>query len=159
MQTNILCILDVDSNVFKLFVTPADCSPPGFSDHGILQARILEWIAIPFSRGTSQPRGWTLISCLTGRFSPIWATGKSKQIYTCWYIKGFCAVTKWDVVWECKTDLNVQKSNNAICHINRKKDKNHNILIKKQKISQTTRIRREVSNPQKKKKKLQKTYS
>ena len=35
---------------------PTDCSPPGFSVHGILQARILEWIAIPFSRGTSQPR-------------------------------------------------------------------------------------------------------
>ena len=35
---------------------PMDCSPPGFSVHGILQARILEWIAIPFSRGTSQPR-------------------------------------------------------------------------------------------------------
>ena len=117
---------------------------------------MLEWIPIPFSRGTSQPRDWTLISCLTGRFSTIWATGKSKQIYTYWYIKGFCAVTKWDVFWECKTDLNIQKSNNAICHINRKKDKNHSILIKKQKISQTTRIRREVSNPQKKKKKIYK---
>ena len=33
-----------------------DCSPPGFSVHGILQARVLEWIAILFSRGTSQPR-------------------------------------------------------------------------------------------------------
>ena len=35
---------------------PSDCSLPGFSVHGIVQARILEWIAIPFSRGTSQPR-------------------------------------------------------------------------------------------------------
>ena len=35
---------------------PRDCSPPGFSVHGILQARILEWVAIPFSRGSSQPR-------------------------------------------------------------------------------------------------------
>ena len=56
---------------------PTDCSPPGFSVHGILQARILEWIAIPFSRGTSQPRDWTLVSCLTGRFFTIWASGKS----------------------------------------------------------------------------------
>ena len=54
-----------------------DCTPPGFSVHGILQARVLEWIAIPFSRGTSQPRDWTLVSCLTGRFFTIWATGKS----------------------------------------------------------------------------------
>ena len=35
---------------------PMDCSSPGSSVHGILQARILEWIAIPFSRGSSQPR-------------------------------------------------------------------------------------------------------
>ena len=35
---------------------PMDCSPPGSSAHGILQARILEWVAIPFSRGSSQPR-------------------------------------------------------------------------------------------------------
>ena len=36
---------------------PVDCSLPGSSVHGILQARILEWAAIPFSRGSSQPRG------------------------------------------------------------------------------------------------------
>ena len=42
-----------------------DCSPPGPSVHGILQARILEWIAIPFSRGSSQPRDW--VSCIVGR--------------------------------------------------------------------------------------------
>jgi len=53
---------------------PTDCSPPGFSVHGILQARILDWIAIPFSRGTSQPRNRTLVSCMAGRFFTIWAT-------------------------------------------------------------------------------------
>ena len=47
---------------------PTDYSPPDFSVHGILQARILEWIAIPFSRGTSQPRDRTLVSCIAGRF-------------------------------------------------------------------------------------------
>ena len=45
-----------------------DCSSPGISVHGILQARILEWIAIPFSRGTSQPRDQTLVFCTAGRF-------------------------------------------------------------------------------------------
>ena len=40
-----------------------DCSPPGSSIHGILQARILEWVAISFSRGSSQPRDWTQVSC------------------------------------------------------------------------------------------------
>ena len=42
--------------------------------HGILQARILEWVAFPFSRGSSQPRDWTQISCIIGRFFIIWAT-------------------------------------------------------------------------------------
>ena len=51
------------------------CSPV----HGILQARILEWIAIPFSRGTFQPRDQTLVFCLTGRFFTVWATGKSPK--------------------------------------------------------------------------------
>ena len=40
----------------RLFQDPMDCSPPGSSVHGILQARILEWVAIPFSRESSQPR-------------------------------------------------------------------------------------------------------
>ena len=44
-----------------------DCSPPGSSVHGILQARILEWVAIPFSRGSSWPRNWTLVSYIADR--------------------------------------------------------------------------------------------
>ena len=55
---------------------PRDCSPPGFSVHGILQARILEWTAIPFSRGTSQHKYQTLVSYLVGRFFTILTTGK-----------------------------------------------------------------------------------
>ena len=46
---------------------PMDCSPPGSSVHGIFQARVLEWVAIPFSRGSSQPRVQTQVSCITGR--------------------------------------------------------------------------------------------
>ena len=47
---------------------PMDCSPPGYSIHRILQARMLEWVVIPFSRGSSWPRGWTWVSCIAGRF-------------------------------------------------------------------------------------------
>ena len=43
-----------------------DCSPPGSSVHGSLQARILEWVAISFSRGSSQPRDRTWVSCIAG---------------------------------------------------------------------------------------------
>ena len=56
--------------------SPMNCSGPGFSVHGILQARILECIAIPFSRGSSQPRDRTLVS---RRFFTDWATGKSSS--------------------------------------------------------------------------------
>ena len=51
-----------------------ECSPPGSSVHGILQARILEWVVIPFSRRSSQPRDWTWVSCIAGKFFTIWAT-------------------------------------------------------------------------------------
>ena len=44
-----------------------DCSPPGSSVHGILQARRLEWVVIPFSRASSQPRDQTGVSCTAGR--------------------------------------------------------------------------------------------
>ena len=43
---------------------PMDCSPPGSSVHEIFQARILEWVAISFSRGSFQPRNWTRVSCI-----------------------------------------------------------------------------------------------
>ena len=47
---------------------PMGCSLPGSSVHGIFQARILEWFAIPFSRESSWPRDWTQVSCTAGRF-------------------------------------------------------------------------------------------
>ena len=43
------------------------CDPMDYTVHGILQARILEWVAIPFSRGSSQPRDQTHVSCIAGR--------------------------------------------------------------------------------------------
>ena len=51
-----------------------DCSPPGSSVCGILQARMLERVAYPFSRGSFWPRDWTWVSCSMGRFFAIWAT-------------------------------------------------------------------------------------
>ena len=53
---------------------PMDCNSPGFSVHGILQARILEWVAIFFSRGSSQPRNRTWVSCIADRHFNLWAT-------------------------------------------------------------------------------------
>ena len=53
---------------------PVDCSLPRFSVHGIFQARILEWVAISFSRGSSRPRDRTRVSCIVGRCFAVWAT-------------------------------------------------------------------------------------
>ena len=47
---------------------PIDCSPPGSSVYGILQARTLEWVTISFSKGSSRPKDRTLVPCVTGRF-------------------------------------------------------------------------------------------
>ena len=53
---------------------PMDCSPLGSSVHGISQARIPRWVAIPFSRVSSWPTDWIQVSCIAGRFLTIWAT-------------------------------------------------------------------------------------
>ena len=50
------------------------CSLPGSSVHEISQARRLEWVAVSFSKGSSQPRDWTQVSCIADRFFTIWAT-------------------------------------------------------------------------------------
>ena len=56
-----------------------DCRLPGSSVHGILQARILEWVSIYSSRGTSQPRDRTQVSHIVGIFFTIWATREAQK--------------------------------------------------------------------------------
>ena len=63
-----------------------DDSPPGFSVIGILQARILESVAIPSCRGSSRPRDWTQVSRIAGRFFTSWATGELAILHTAVYI-------------------------------------------------------------------------
>ena len=82
--------IEIDQNYSLLFVVvelvtqlcltlcdSIDCNSPSSSVHGILQARILEWVAIPFSRESSEPMDRTQVSCIAGRFFTIWATAKS----------------------------------------------------------------------------------
>ena len=68
---------------------PMDCSPPVSSVHGILQARILEWLAIPFSRGSSQPRDLTHISCVL-------CTGKQILYHYTRVISKLALLWPWD---------------------------------------------------------------
>ena len=55
-------------------LSPTLCDPMGYTVHGILQARILEWVAFPYSRGSSRPRAQSQVSCIAGRFFTIWVT-------------------------------------------------------------------------------------
>ena len=76
-----ICIGSVNVSVTNSCPTlynPMDCLP-GSSVNGILQARILEWVAIPFSRGSSQSRDQTWVTCITGRFFTIWATRETAR--------------------------------------------------------------------------------
>ena len=57
---------------------PVDCSLPGSSIHGILQGKILEWVAISFSRGSSQPRDQTQVSHIAGRCFTLWVTKEAQ---------------------------------------------------------------------------------
>ena len=65
---------------------PMDCSLPGSLAHGILQARTLEWVVIPFSRGFSWPRDQIQVSHIAGRFFTVWAIREAQFIYRCIYI-------------------------------------------------------------------------
>ena len=72
-----ICSWESESEVPQLCPTlcdPMDCSIPGSSVHGIFRARVLEWVAMPFSRVSSQPRDQTQVSCIAGRLFIILAT-------------------------------------------------------------------------------------
>ena len=59
---------------------PMDCNLSGFPVHGILQARIVEWVATPFSGRSSQPRDQTQVSCIAGRLFTVWATREALDL-------------------------------------------------------------------------------
>ena len=59
---------------WKLLLCQTPCDPMDYTVHGILQARILEWVDFPFSRGSSWPRDRTWVSCIAGRFFTLWVT-------------------------------------------------------------------------------------
>ena len=58
---------------YPTLCSPMDCNLSGSSVHGIFQARVLEWVAISFSTGSSQPRDQTQVSCIAGSHFTIWA--------------------------------------------------------------------------------------
>ena len=74
----------IAAQLYLTLCDPMDCRLPDTSVHGISQARILEWVAIPFCRGSSWPRDRTWVSCIAGRFFLVWATREAfVTIYVC----------------------------------------------------------------------------
>jgi len=102
------CFPKYSTLVTQLCLTcnPMDCSPPDSSVHEILQARIMKWVAISFSRGSSQPRGWNQVSCIAGRFFTNWATRKVlkslNRVWNQWYTH---IKHKWDIVICLRIDI------------------------------------------------------
>ena len=100
-----------------------DCSPPGSSVHGIFQARILEWVAISFSRRSFWRRDWIQVSCIIGRRFTVWATREVIQIthfklgrtfltntHTQWNKNGGCNLEKiiksyWTILSNLATEM------------------------------------------------------
>ena len=80
-----MCVCLVTS-VGLTLCDPMDCSLPGSSLHGILQARILGWVAVPLSRGCSQPRDRTWMSYIAGRFFIISVT-REALLFACFATK------------------------------------------------------------------------
>ena len=61
---------------------PSLWDPIDYTVHRILQARILEWVAFPFSRGSSPPRDWIQVSCIAGGFFASWATREAQEYWS-----------------------------------------------------------------------------
>ena len=74
-----------------------DCNPQGSFVQGILQARILEWVTIPFSKGSSWSRGRTWVSCIAGRFLTDWPTREAHS--SSWASIHFSSVQLLSRVW------------------------------------------------------------
>ena len=66
-------LMGLVSQLCPILCDPTDYTCQAPLSMGILQARILEWVAMPSSRGSSQPRDWTQVSCIAGRFFTVWA--------------------------------------------------------------------------------------
>ena len=78
LESHAKCILSPDPEVKVTKSRPTLCDPTDFIVHGILQARILEWIAVPFTRGTSQPKDRTQVSSTAGGYFTSWATREAQ---------------------------------------------------------------------------------
>ena len=94
-----------------------DCSPPSSSAYRILQARVLEWVAMPSSRGSSQPRDWPWVSCITGRFFTIEPPGKPElPLHPLIYFNGWIYLLP-RLPYATASDQSSYIKNSALCPV------------------------------------------
>ena len=93
---------------------PMDFSPPGSSVHGISQTRILEWVAISFSRGSSWPRDQTWVSCTGRRILYWWAIRKAQSLITKKKLRSFKLTNKLSDPWVINSQ-SLFSSSNTFC--------------------------------------------
>ena len=103
VKLNMLHLFPFITSLLVLCLCELSKSPSVVSDslwphglNGIHQARVLEWVAFPFSRGSSQPRDWTQVSCIVGRFFTSWTTREALSP------EGPQTVSKW---WKKRSTL------------------------------------------------------
>ena len=97
---------NISCSVMSALCSLMDCSLPGSSVHGILQTRILEWVVIPLSRESSQPRDWTRVSCIVGGFFTI----QFSSVQSLSHVRLF--VTPWTAA--CQASLSITNSQNSL---------------------------------------------
>ena len=93
-------LLFASAKVKVSHLCPTLCNPMGYRVHGILQARMLEWVAFPFSRGSSLPRDRTEVSCIAGGFFTSWTTREAMD--EMWHHRlrpeGRCRQCSWEML-------------------------------------------------------------
>ena len=122
MQSSILVVTDLMAEFAESCPTlcdPMDCSPPGSSVHGILQARILEWVAISFSMGSSWLRDQIQVSCIGRQMLYYWATWEARGKPDVGLNPHFWAVWLWGALFHHPTCI-------LTCEIGRKEMQVHN---------------------------------
>jgi len=89
IDMNLLCVCVLVAQSCPTLWDPKDYNPPGSPVHGIFQARILEWVAIPSSRGSSQPKDWSWVSFIADSFFTIWDARETHEGIRCliWEIR------------------------------------------------------------------------
>ena len=111
-----VCVCVLVAQLCLTLCDPKDYSMPGSSVLGILQATVLEWGAISFSRGSSRPRDQTWVSCIAGRYFTIWATREAQFFNIIFLIlRTFFSIQPFEIYWHFSTQHIVYLMNKTVC--------------------------------------------